>query len=231
MKAQAVIAAIGLLWMGTPLLGAAPPATPAPEPTAKHELKEIGRVRARTPFCAAFETHFNAAAHAMIEQDGSIGAIDFTLGDIKSTYNEMGGDLRRSDDRRKLAAYVDQMNHDIPIAEAELNALKAASALTSNAEQAAQNRELVKQLEKGLERQKAIAIDTAGVVRALMEVDSGVKSADSDHLPGSYDPYTNNEPKNGQDVRHYLHYQDQRDRIGDAESNAAGIADAIVTSC
>jgi hypothetical protein len=139
--------------------------------------------------------------------------------------------MRRTDDRRKLIAYVDHLNRSIPAAQVEINALREASALTSDPEQAKRNRELAADLQRGLDRQKQIATDALGVVHALMDLDSRNHAADEARLPGAYDPNAQAEPKAGQDVKHYLRLEELRDRIGDAEAAAANVADTIVTSC
>ena len=127
-NAAALMGAVaGRAGLNVPLvtLGAAPaPATPTPEPTPRTELKEIGRVRARTPYCAGVSAAFRcqrACAQASQGRDDR-REIDFTMGDVTKTFDELGGDLRRVDDRKKLAAYADQLmaSCDSP-AQAEIN--------------------------------------------------------------------------------------------------------------
>jgi len=228
----AVFSILGVLAVSaTVSVSAAPVATPSPVPTPRAELKEIGRVRARSPYCAAFVHHFNASAHALLEHDASIGLVDYTYSDITRTFDEMGGDLKRIDERKKLAAYSDQLLRAIPAAQAEIDALRNASSLTSDPQQAKDNHELAKQLQRVLDRQKQIATDASGVVRALMEYDSQPRSAADSHLPGSYDEDRSKMPPDMLDVKKYVRIDELRDRIGDAESSAAGIADTIETRC
>jgi hypothetical protein len=228
---QVVSLVAGIVATGVMAAAAAPTAAPSPNATPAKELREIGRVRARTPYCTAFETHFNASAHALLDHDQSIGAVDFTLGDVTKTFDQLGGDLRRIDDRRKLAAYADQLMRDIAPAQAQIDALRAASALTTDQDLARSNRELARQMQRALDRQKQIATDTLGVVRVLMEYDSGVKSASASHLPGSYDEDKVTMPADSLDVKKQIRLQELRDRIGDAESSAADIADTIQSRC
>jgi hypothetical protein len=212
-------------------VAAGPSPTPAASATPRQVLREIGHVKARTPYCTAFETHFNASARALLEHDVSISLVDYTYGDVTKTFDELGGDLQRSDDRRKLAAYADQLSKQIPEAQAEVDALRRAASLAADPAVAQDDRDLAKQMQAALDRQKQIAIDATGVVRALMEYDSGLKSAASSHLPGSYDDDKSAKPADMLDVRKYVRIQELRDRIGDAESASAGIADTIEDRC
>jgi hypothetical protein len=227
-------AAAAFIGLNLPLvtIGAAPaPATPTPEPTPRTELKEIGRVRARTPYCVAFQQHFDASVHALKDQDATIGAVDFTMGDVTKTFNELGGDLRRVDDRKKLAAYADQLMAAIPPAQTEINQLRQASTLTTDPELAKYNHDLAAQLQKALDRQKQIATDTQSLVRSLMEYDTAIQPANQGVLPGGYDPQTVGKPPDMLNVKKYTRIDELRDRIGDAEGNSADIASQIVQKC
>jgi hypothetical protein len=219
---------------GAPALGAAAPASPVPAPTPTVKpLREIGHVKAVSAYCAAFERHFNGAARSLLDHDVSIELIDHTLGDVTHTFDEMAGDLHRYDLRLKLAAYVRSLLRDIPAGQAEVNALRKAAALTSDPVTAKRTHDLAAAMQRGLDRQRQIAIDTSGVVTALQdfETDHAFDPAGSIPLPGTYDPEVAAKPAAQLDVKEYLRLRELRDRIGDAEAAAADIADGIASGC
>ncbi len=250
--------------------GDAPPASepaPSPAPTAAIPLREIGRVRAVSPFCSAFERHFNAAARPLLASDERIGAIGFTFGTIESHFHARGAELLLYDDRVHLMRYVGDLQKAIPQARRELDELRASAPLTRDRETAKQTLELAASLGKALDKQRAIAIDSLGVVQALTDLTlgtnrneshataaltlsgallidpiahlEGIRDADGPRastelqsgMPGSFDPYTTGTPANARDVRSYLQWQRQLERIGDAESAGAEKAAALAQRC
>lgn len=240
-------------------------ATPAPAST--EPLREIGHVRARTAFCSAFETHFNAAVRPILASDERIGAIGFTLGTIESHYRARGGELLVYDDRVRLMAYVADLQKFVPQARRELAGLRASAALARDPEEAARTLETEAALAKALDKQRQIAIDSLGVVQAMMDLALGTNdnevhpvvarslrelgtidtlahldgirdarglrasTAVQANVPGGYDAYTAATPANARDVRAYLQYDRQSDRIGDAEHRAAAAANIVANRC
>ncbi|GAC1302070.1 MAG: hypothetical protein NVSMB19_10980 [Vulcanimicrobiaceae bacterium] len=245
------------------LLAFAPGEPPSPAPV----LREIGRVRAASPFCSAFERHFNAAARPMLASDERIGAIGFTLGTIEAHYRERGGELLLYDDRVHLMRFVGDLQKAIPQARRELDELRASAPLARDSDSAAQTLELAASLGKALDKQRQIAIDSLGVVQAMMDLNfgsnrneshatvvrderapllvdplahlAGIRDASGprastemqSQMPGSFDRYTASTPANARDVRSYLQWQRQLDRIGDAEGAAAERAATIAGRC
>lgn len=238
-----------------------------PTGAANAPLREIGHVRAVSPFCTAFEVHFNGAARPILASDASIGAIGYTLGTIETHYRSRGAELLVYDDRVRLMHYVGDLQKTNHEARRELDALRASASLARDPESAAQTRELVAMLEKALDKQRQIATDSLGVVRAMMDVSLGtndnslvtrvvrdersalvidplahlekIRDADGPRastevtqtMPGAYDAYAANTPANARDVRSYLNFEHQTDRVGDAESAAAAIAETLADRC
>jgi hypothetical protein len=238
----------------------------APSPTAA-PLREIGHVRAASPFCSAFERHFNGAARPILASDERIGAIGFTLGTIEAHYRARGGELLLYDDRVHLMRYVADLQKAIPQARRELDELRASAPLARDPAAASRTRELAESLGKALDKQRQIAIDSLGVVHAMMDLTfgsnrneshatvvrnenlpvtidplahlEGIRDADGprastdvqSQMPGSFDPYTAGTPANARDVRSYLQWQRQLDRIGDAEGAAAQTAESLADRC
>ncbi len=236
----------------------AAPATP---------LREIGHVRARTAFCSAFETHFNGAVRPLLVADERVGAIGFTLGTIETHYRGRGPELALYDDRVHLMRYVGDLQKLIPQARRELDDLRTSAALAGDPETAARARDAGVALGKALDKQRQIAIDSLGIVQAMMDLTTGTNRNESratvvtslnaiptidplahldgirdaggprastevtSVLPGAYDTYVRGTPANARDVRSYLKFSAQTDRIGDAESLAATLAAPIADRC
>ncbi len=250
---------------------AAPAATAAAgastAPTQGATLREIGHVRAITTFCAAFERHFNGAARPILASDTQASYIGFTLGNIEPHFHARGGELLLYDDRVNMMHYVGNVQKLVPQAQREIDALRTSAPLANDPATAAQTLELARHLQKALDKQRQIAIDSLSVVQALNDVTLGTNDNTAhatavyderrvalidplEHLaairdasgprapttlqaqpPGAYDPYTASTPANWRDVRSYLHWQDQLDRIGDAEAVAARDAEAVAGRC
>lgn len=233
---RAVSAAIAVLLLG---IAAAPagartlaePLPPAPSPSAA-PLREIGHVRAMSAYCSAFERHFNGAARALLDHDAAIGKIDLTLTDVTNSFHEFAGDLKRHDERLRLAAWVDQVMRDIPAAQEEVNALRRAAALTSDPIQSKRTRALAAELQHGLDRQHQIITDAFGVADALLDLElSQPTSAAGYVLPWSDWLAIEGTPSAALDVKSYTRMHGLEDRVGDAETKAARIADTIVLDC
>jgi hypothetical protein len=212
----------------------APTAAPVPAPasTEKPTLKEIGHVRALTSFCSAFERHFNAAVAPILENDRQIGSIGFTYGALESHFRQRAGELAVYDDRVHLMHWVDELQKLVPQAQVEVNDLRASASLAKDPADAKLAHELAAQLQHALDKQRQIAIDSLGIVQALGEATtSHVKTELTDVMPGGYDDYETRTPKAWRDVRSYLHWQSQLDRIDDAEGAAAASAGTLVARC
>ncbi len=245
------------------------PAT-APKTPALHE---IAHVKALTPYCAAFEKHFNAAARPMLGADANVGYIDYTMGGIESHFHARAGETAVYGDRVHLIAYVGTMQKLLPQAQNEIDALRDSAKLATDPADAADTTKLASDLQAALDKQHQIALDSLSVVQALTDytlnsprisfedlgesLGGGPAGAiallsrpdpmgflPAEHgeslraspelqsgLPGGYDDYTVRTPAERRDVRSYLHYQNQVDRIGDAETAAALKADAIADRC
>ncbi len=217
-----------------PVAAAAMPATAEPPPAP---LREIGHVRATTSFCSAFERHFNGAVRPMLENDARASFIGYTLGRIEPHFHSLGAELLLYDDRVHMLHDVGVVQRLIPSAQGELDALRATAAAATDDEAAKQTRELATSLQRALDKQRQIAIDVLSVAQALGVVMNGgddtpkIGRLVSDPGPGVYDIHAATTPADARDVRSYLHWQDQLDRIGDAEGSAAAKADTLVEKC
>jgi TolA-binding protein len=219
----------------TPL--ASPAAKPVPSATPKEQLKEIGRVKAVTSFCKAFVTHFNTSAQLMVSNDGQISFVDFILGKLKKDFEASDRESRLYDDRVNLIAYVKRLQEQMPKLQEAINQLRRSAELTSDADQAKEAREVAAQLQKSLDKEKQITTDTLGVIHTMIDQATHASTAPTSlAYPvelGVFTPATSSadlpsrNPANADDIRSYLEMDRQRDRIGDAESDAMVHADLI----
>lgn len=228
------------------LLGArVAPASAAPSATPREPLRTIGRVHAVTAFCKAFEAHYNGAVVPLLAADVQLGYVDYTMGRIEPDYRDRAPELRLYDDRVKLIAYLKQLFAAIPESQNEINALRESAKVAVDPQTAKSTHELAAQLQRALDRQHALAIDSLGVAHAMTDVATGTNltwvSDPIDNatpvpmqpipVPGGYDSETQKMPESMRDVRTILGFQKQLDRIGAAESGAAQSAEQIASNC
>jgi hypothetical protein len=210
----------------------APESTISPQPSAapKELLKEIGHVKAVTPFCKAFVTHFNNSAQLMTSNDEQISYIDFTFGNIDKRFTELGGELRFYEDRVRLMAWVKTVQQHIPVLQDEINQLRRSAALTIDPGTAKAAREVATQLQTSLDKQKQIANDALGVIHAMIDVTDGKTKPDLGSR-WDHEVYDATTPQAMRDVRSYLKMDKQLGRIGDAESAAMNGAGLVALGC
>jgi hypothetical protein len=235
---------------------AAPEAVASAPPAAREPLREIGHVRALSGFCQAFVAHFNGAAKAMLANDQTLGLTDFTLGELQPHFKAKGGELLLYDDRVRLLHYSDDIFKSVPALQAEIDALRRSAALTNDSEQAKAAAETADDLQQSLDREKAMASDSLGVARALMDLALGGTadttlqlrhggpptigapevsgpSSSTDYIGSNADNanFTQTTPANRREVRSYLQFDKQFDKIGRAESAAVARANGVAERC
>jgi hypothetical protein len=208
--------------------------TPQAIATPKVPLREIGRIRATTAFCRGFVTHFNNSATTLLSNDAEISYIDFTLGGIEKHFRVFNSENLLHDDRIRLMAYGKILAAQLQPLQDEINALRRTAALTIDPVKAKEARDVAAALQKAYDKQRQIALDVQSVVWALVDATAGKTNTainTSVPGPGSDDANMSFSPTAMRDVKSYLKFQNQLDRIGDAESVAATLADAVVDGC
>jgi hypothetical protein len=209
-------------------------ATPEAAPTAKVPLKEIGRIRATTAFCRGFVTHFNNSAVAILSNDAQISYIGFTLGGLEKDFRAFDNEARLHDDRIKLLAYVKLLASQLGPLQDEINDLRRTAALTTDPVKAQEARDVAAALQQAYNRQRQVSLDTQNVVWALIEATAGKTNTRTNRSipgPNAVDNNLSFSPSDMRDVKSYMKFQKQLDRIGDAESDAARRADTVVEGC
>ncbi len=216
-------------------------ATPAPSVTPRAPLRTIGRVHAVTAFCKVFQTHFNGAVVPLLASDEQLGYMHYTMGRIEPDYRDRVPEQRLYDDRIKIMAYLKTLFAQIRPAQTEINALRETAKTATDSQTAKATLVLASQLQRALDKQHQVALDSVGVVRAMIDVATGTNLTMIPHpfgapsqapaLPGANDLAEQRIPESARDVRNIISFDKQLDRIRDAEGDAAQSADAISSSC
>jgi hypothetical protein len=132
-------------------------------------LHEIAHVKAITPFCAAFERHFNGAARPLVSADANVGFLGYTMGGIETHFRARAGELALYNDRVHMMAYVGTLQKLIPQAQDEIDALRRSAALATDPADTTATTSLAADLQAALDKQRQISIDSLGVVQALTD--------------------------------------------------------------
>jgi len=199
-----------------------------------------------------FVDHYNAAAAVITANDTRIFTVDTTLDDIADDYYRRDGALRAYEHRLQLIDNVTQMQKTIPVEQASVNDMLAQAKETKNPERQQALQESASQLQKSVDRQRALAYDLANVVHVLMDKhgaeDTMSARIQATLLPGETftshpgdDPVPqpgdgglldrNAPPKNQTTAQDVMQYSRQKSIIGTAETRAASAATKVVTTC
>jgi hypothetical protein len=233
-----------------------------PEPAASSasgQPKVLGHVYA-SAYCTNFVERFNVAATTIVSNDQDLTSVDTTLRRIEDDYDRIDGAGRVYDDRVKLIDEVSQLMKSIPVTQAAVNDLLAQAKATTDPDRKAALQESASELQRTVDRQKAMADDLNGVVNVLMDKHKAEDTAEYNIqnllLPGmqaghvsllddpvpeagegsnlkwspSPSPSPGATPKPGS-VEDVLQWTRQRSIIANAESHAAAAADHVVTIC
>ena len=270
-------AALGASLLVMVLAAPVPAVTPSPAPSANPTLAPIDDSSTPNPsasgslgpkvighiytsaFCANFVDHFNAATRVVIDNDRNLDAVDLNLHRINSDWNRRDGAMRVYDERVQLIATVSNMLKSIPVSQAAVNELLAQAKATADPERKAALLDSASQLQRTIDRQRAVAYDLTSIIHVLLDKhtqeDTGEAQIQSVLLPGYTEhvhlnddpvpqPGTDTLTDSGSnptpapsaspravDVEYVLQWTRQRSIIGNAESKAAVAADHVVRIC
>lgn len=234
------------------------PAVPSSSPSPG-QPKVIGHLYA-SAYCSNFIQHFNTAARVVISNDQHLDTVNQNLDAIENDWDRRDGALRVYDDRVALIATVEQMLKTIPVSQAAVNQLLAQAKETTDPERKAALLESASQLQRTVDRQRAVTTDLTNVIHVLLDkhkredmaetniyntspagfqyvgvhlLDDPVPEPGTDsmsHPVPSPVPSASATPKPGS-VRDVLQWTRQRWIIGNAESKAAVAAERVVRMC
>lgn len=174
--------------LASPVPASNPAPTPVPSPTSTSTLAPIDEgsvpVPAASPspgqpklighiytsaYCSNFVEHFNTAARGVISTDQHMDAVDLNLRAIEDDWNRTDGAMRVYSDRVSLIATVEQMLKTIPATQAAVNDLLAQAKTTTDPIRKAALQESASQLQKTVDRQRAVAYDLTNVIHVLLD--------------------------------------------------------------
>lgn len=162
----------------TPAPSATPAATLAPiddgsQPdssasTAPGQPKLLGHIYT-SAFCRDFVERFNSATTVIVSNDRHFDTIDKTLHGIEDDWNRRDGASRVYADRNQLIADVGAMQNAIPLSQKAINALLAQAKASTDSQRKSALQEAASQLQRTLDRQRAVAYDLTSVIHVLMD--------------------------------------------------------------
>jgi hypothetical protein len=241
--------------------GAAPPPAPAPEApaaasTTREPLREIGHVHALSVFCQAFVKHFNDSAHSLLDNDQTLTFVDFTMSTLESHFKAKGGELLLYDDRVHLMHYTGDVIKSTATLQSDINDLRKSADLAKDPEQAKEARATAADLQEALDHQHQMALDSLGVIHAMIDLATGFTTsvsvqvhpggpptigapevagpaASTDYTGGTAAnmDYTQTTPAERRDVRSYLRFNKQFNKISEVESDAVLHAQNVANRC
>jgi hypothetical protein len=136
------------------------PAVPAPTPAAAasaRPLREIGRVRARSPFCSQAIGHADSAIDTTLSNDIRIA---FTIANLRSIDLDSSR-VKKANGTHELLNDYTAMRATAVTGEGQVNQLRADAAAVSDEQQKADLKRFADALAGALERQKKMAADLA----------------------------------------------------------------------
>lgn len=238
-----------------PLATLAPLSIPnaeTPDPVASGSEKVLGHIYT-TAFCSRFVEHYNVAATTLIGNDRRMDAAGVNVEQIADDYKRRDGALRIVDHRNQLIAAVGEMMRSIPVGQSAVNDLLQQAKETTDEERRQALHESASQLQRSVDRQRAVAYDLSNYAHVLMDKHKKEDTAeyriqqtlppgmppvnitaldDPVPEPGDVNPALIDAPGHkAATVKEVLQWDRQRSIIRDAESNAQIAAGRIVTVC
>lgn len=164
-----------------------PPSAPAPSPSAAKlapidegpatvpisspapgQPKTIGHIYT-SAYCTNFVEHFNTAARGLIGNDQNLDQVDDNLRAIENDWNRRDGAMRVYEERVALIGTVGKMLKSIPVSQAAINALLAQAKATTDPVRKAALQESASELQKTVDRQRAVTYDLTNVIHVLLD--------------------------------------------------------------
>jgi hypothetical protein len=233
-----------------------PPLTPlsldfTPDPSSTGPYPRLLGHVVTSASCTRFVEHYNVAAAIITSNDTRISTVDTTLNSIADDYYRRDGALRAYEHRLQLIDNVSQMQNSIPVEQRAVNDMLAQAKETNNPARQAALQESASQLQKTVDRQRAVAYDLSNVVHVLMDKhgseDTMSVRIQATLLPGeTFTSHPGDDPvpqpgdgpivqsapsKNQTTAQDVMQYDRQKRIIAAAETKAASAASRVVTTC
>jgi hypothetical protein len=194
--------------------------TPAPSP-APGEPKTIITVKS-SPYCNSLGTHFNNALVPMLANDRAFERTGVQLDDLNQIFSDPSPNYQQEylHARDMIGKQEEVVNNSLAAIQAEINALRQGSALTTDPEAAADVHLAAQDLQTAYDHQRQLAIDLGELHRFMIQYPLWrVRPA-----MGGFNQQDMNAPEAERNVKTYLHFDAQRDIVNINEGRAADVA-------
>jgi hypothetical protein len=192
--------------------------SPSPAPMAP---KTIITVKS-SPYCNSLGTHFNNALVPMLANDRSLEVVGVQLDDLNQIFLNPGPNWRQEylNLRDTIGKQEEALNNSLAEIQAEINALRQGSALTTDPAAAADIHLAAQDLQTAYDHQRQLGIDLQQLHQFMLSYPlSRIRPA-----MGGFDPQQMSAPEAERDVKTYLRFDGQRDVIATHEGTAADTA-------
>lgn len=207
-----------------PPAAAAPVASPSPAATQR-QLKTIVTV-VSSPYCNALADHFNGALLPMLANDRIFDSVSVQLDEMNDMFKYPDYVNRFLDLRTKTVRESDTLIRSLKPMERQIDALRASATLTNDPAAAQEMRDAAARLQEAYDHQFQLSTDLTSLAQAMMDYDI----TRGPHPLSGWTPALQAMPADEKNVKVYLHFDPQREKIGDAEDRAADIAYSIATT-
>lgn len=198
--------------------------SPAPSPTP-HEPKTIITV-VSSPYCKALAEHFNGALVPMLANDRTLDGVSVQLDDLNSLFSQPDYVQRFVHVRDHLGHQVVEISNSLAAIQSEINQLRDASRLTTDAEATKELHDAAGDLQSAYDKQRQLSIDLQNMYQTMLTYPIWrVHPA-----LGGFDPQEMAQPEDMRNVKSYLRFDGQRDVIARNEDKATDVALAAATT-
>lgn len=175
-----------------------------------------------SPYCNSLATHFNNALVPMIGNDRNFQVVGIQLDNLNQIFLNPGPNYQQEylNVRDRIGKEEEIVNNSLAAIQAEINALRVGSALSTDPDAAAQVHVAAQDLQTAYDHQRQLAIDLQELHRFMLQYPlSRVHPT-----MGGFNPQDMNAPEAERSVKTYLHFDAQQDIISINEGRAADTA-------
>lgn len=193
---------------------------PAPSPSAGVP-KTIITVKS-SPYCNSLATHFNDALVPMLGNDRAFEVTRVQLDNLNQIFLDPGPNYQQEylQLRDRIGKEEEEVNNSLAAIQAEINALRQGSALTTDPAAAQDVHVAAQDLQTAYDHQRQLGIDLQELHRFMLSYPLWrVRPA-----MGGFSAQNMDAPQAERDVKSYLHFDAQRDIISINEGRAADTA-------
>jgi hypothetical protein len=200
--------------------------SPAPSPTAR-TLKTIVTVIS-SPYCNALAEHFNSAIIPMVANDRVFDVVDVQLDDMNDMFKYPDYANRFLDLRTKIVKESGTLDASLKAINDQVFALHQSASLTNDPQAAKEMLDAAAALRDAYVHQFQLSTDLTGLAQSMMRYNV----LRGPHPLGGWTPYENTLPSAEKDIKSYLQFGSQREKIDQGEDKAVDIAyTAATTHC